>query len=373
MVTSTITTSANLHQASQQWASRPDDERFLSLEELHAAVASRRRESWTATPSTSDLRVIPSEGDLAVECFDPAAGERRELALSHWSFGQLAQYAQAPASYLRKLPPELAAINLQWGLERSPIRDNALVLGRSGDEDGAHELRAMTSTSYGRIWDQDVVECVQRLNENGRWQVPAASYAANNPRRATTLYASDRDVFIFLVDPENPIELNGESLFRGFYCWNSEVGSATFGLTTFLYRYVCDNRIIWGATDVRELKIRHTGGAPDRFAYEGVRYLKRYAEESAGKIVEGIQQAQRLEIPVNAGKGETVQDWLQARGFTKTEAKGAVDTAIAEEGRARTFWDIAAGISAFARTVPLTDARTTLEAKAGKLMEMATR
>ena len=58
------------------------------------------------------------------------------------------------------------------------------------------------------------------------------------------------------VDPKNPVEVNGEQLFRGFYTWNSEVGSAVFGLTTFLYRYVCDNRIIWGATDVKELRIR---------------------------------------------------------------------------------------------------------------------
>lgn len=364
---STITTSTNLNAASQQWASRPDDERYLSLEELHASVLARRRECWTATPQTRELRVVPSADDLAIECYDPTAGQRRELQLSHWSFGQLAQYAQAPASYLRKLPAELAAINLQWGLERSPVRDDALVLARSN---GAHELRAMTSTSYGRIWDAQVVEAVQRVNADGRWQVPAASYAANNPRRATTLYASDRDVFIFLVDPKNPIEVKGEQLYRGFYTWNSEVGSATFGLTTFLYRYVCDNRIIWGATDVKELRIRHTGGAPDRFAYEGERYLKRYADESAVKLIEGVKVAQATEIPVNDGKGETVADWLQARGFTKAEAKASVDSAIAEEGRARTFWEVVSGITAHARTLVHADARTGLETKAGKLMEM---
>jgi hypothetical protein len=111
------------------------------------------------------------------------------------------------------------------------------------------------------------------VNTDGRWVIPAASYTTKNPKRATTLYASDRDVFIFLVDPKNPVEVNGEQLFRGFMTWNSEVGSAVFGLTTFLYRYVCDNRIIWGATDVQELRIRHTGGAPERFAYEGEKYL----------------------------------------------------------------------------------------------------
>jgi hypothetical protein len=187
--------------------------------------------------------------DLAVEVYDPTRGERRLWTPSNWAFGQLAQYAGAPASYLRKLSAELAAINLQRGLERNAARADALILGQSN---GENHLRAMTSTSYGRIWDHQVVEAVERVNGDGRWQVPAASYATTNPKRATTLYASDRDVFLFLVDPKNPVEVNGEILFRGFYAWNSEVGSATFGLCTFLYRHVCDNRIIWGATAVRE-------------------------------------------------------------------------------------------------------------------------
>jgi hypothetical protein len=352
--------------ASHQWATRPDDQRYLSLADLKASVMGRKVESWTATPRTSDLRVIPGEGRaLAVEVYDPTHGEQRELEPTNWAFGQLAQYARAPASYLRKLPAELAAINLQWGLENSPQRDDALVLAQSN---GHNQLRAMTSTSYGRIWDHQVVEAVERVNQDGRWQVPAASYATTNPRRATTLYASDRDVFIFLVDPKNPVEVGGEQLFRGFYTWNSEVGSAVFGLCTFLYRYVCDNRIIWGATDVKELRIRHTGGAPERFAYEGARYLRRYAEEATIKAVEGIRRAQGTDIPINKGKGDTVESWLQSRGFTKAQAKGAVESATAEEGRARSVWEIVNGITAYARSVPHTDERVQLEAKAGKIM-----
>jgi hypothetical protein len=173
-------------------------------------------------------------------------------------------------------------------------------------------------------------------------------------------------VFIFLVDPKNPIEVNGEQLFRGFYTWNSEVGSAVFGLTTFLYRTVCDNRMIWGATDVQELRIRHTGGAPDRFAYEGAKYLAKYAEEPTAKIVEGIKVAQAAKIPVK--KEETVESWLQSRGFTKAQAKGSFESAVAEEGGARSVWDLVNGITAYARSIVHQDERTELEKKAGKLL-----
>jgi len=362
--------SEQLHEGSRQWASRPDDERFLTLADLKASVLQRKKECWTAAPACRALRVLPTEGNnLALEVYDPTQGERRQLEPSHWSFGQLCQYGSAPASYLRTLPSELAAINLQWGLEHAPVRDEALILGRSN---GADQLRAMTSTSYGRIWDYQVVEGVEKVNGDGRWQIPAASYALANPKRATTLYASDRDVFIFLVDPQNPIEVPGEEdpMFRGFYMWNSEVGAAVFGLTTFLYRTVCDNRIIWGATDVQELRIRHTGGAPQRFGYEGAKYLRRYAEESTAKLVQQITAAKQTEIPINAGKGDTVQDWLQKRGFTKAQAKASVETAQAEEGQARTVWDIVNGVTAYARSVAHTDARVDLETKAGKLMEI---
>lgn len=358
--------STNLMTVSNQWATRPDDQRYTSLADLKAAVGLRKRESWTATPRIAELRALPYENGVKLEVYDQTAGCRRMLAPTHWAFGQLAQYAQAPAAYLRKLPAELAAINLQWGIERSPLRDDGLILAQSN---GKHELRAITSTSYGRIWDSQVVEAVERVNADGRWQIPAASYATTNPKRATTLYASDRDVFIFLVDPSHPIEVGGEQLFRGFYTWNSEVGSNVFGLTTFLYRYVCDNRIVWGATDVKELRIRHTGGAPERFAYEGQKYLSRYAEESTTALVQSIKSAQTKEI--DPPKGDTVEQWLQARGFTKAEATASVATAVAEEGKARTIWDIVNGITAYARSVGKTDERVNLETRAGKLMALA--
>lgn len=353
----------NLMTASAQWASRPDDQRFVSLEELKASVLERKRESWTLTTPVHDLRMHAANG-LAVEAYDIVQGERRMLEPTHWAFGQLAQYASAPASYLRKLPDELAAINIQWGLEHNPMRDESLVLGQTN---GANTLRAMTSTSYGRIWDEQVVNAVERVNVDGQWKVPAASYATGNPKRATTLYASDRDVFIFLVDDQHPIEVNGETLFRGFYTWNSEVGSAVFGLTTFLYRYVCDNRIIWGATDVQELRIRHTGGAPERFAYEGAKYLSRYAEESSRPVEESIRKAQEWELPADERKAGW-EKWLSDRGFNQAEAKNAVATARAEQGEDRSLWDIINGITASARQVTHTDQRIKLESAAGKLM-----
>ena len=83
--------------------------------------------------------------------------------------------------------------------------------------------------------------------------------------------------------------------------------------------------------------------------------------------------AKATAIPLNTGTGETVQAWLQKRGFTKAQAKSSVDSAVAEEGSARTLWDIMNGVTAHARSVPHTNERVELETKAGKLMELVAR
>jgi len=355
-----------LYDLNKQWSSRPNDQRFLTLEELRSFVAARKEDSWTSPIPTRDITVLPAaDNRLTFAVPDIARGERRELQTTHWSFGQLASYASAPAGYLRKLPPQLAAINLAYGLERLASNEDCLVLANN---DGS--MQAITSQSYGRIWDIEVVNAVMRVNQDGRWQIPAASYSAANPRRATTLYASDRDVWMFLCDPTNPVEVNGESLFRGFMVWNSEVGAATFGLKTFLYRRVCDNRIVWGVSGVQELNIRHTGGAPERFAYEGQNLLRRYAEESTARIAETVTRAQSLRIDNDGDKAgdENVVDWLQRRGFTSAISKAAVSVANEEEGQASSLWDIVQGLTAHARSIPNTDDRVELETKAGKLL-----
>jgi len=72
---------------------------------------------------------------------------------------------------------------------------------------------------------------------------PRCAPGINNPRvdvtkETTTLYASDRDVFLFLVDDLNPIDAGlptdepPDLHFRGFYCWNPEVGAKTLGIAT---------------------------------------------------------------------------------------------------------------------------------------------
>src|SRR6266446_1383457 len=289
---------------SPEWFSRPADERYLSLDELARSVRDRADRSRTRVVESALIHVEANRTDperLALML----PGSDTPVAPTHWSFGQLASQVGAPAAYLRQLPAALAGINLQYGL----AANRAEQIKTLETDDGRVELRAVTSPDYGRIFDHELVEAVQRIAGNGtgdtRWKVPGVldwSTGIYNPhvdisRDTTTLYASDRDVFVFLVDDLNPIEAgrlpNGEPdlYFRGFYCWNSEVGAKTLGIASFYLRAVCQNRNLWGVEGFEEITIRHSKYAAVRFAHEAAPALEKFAESSPQPFIKGIMSA----------------------------------------------------------------------------------
>ncbi len=364
---------------SSEWFSRPDDERYLSLTELHAAVRGRAERATARTVETRALRVEASRDD-AERLTLIVPGQDAPVAPTHWSYGQLCSLVGAPASYMRQLPAPLAGINLQHGL----LSHRAELVKTLEADDGRVELRAVTGPDYGRIWDHELVEAVMRIAGDGtgdtRWKVPGLldwSTMTHNPfvevtKDTTTLYASDRDVFLFLVDDAHPIEAgrlpNGDPdlYFRGFYCWNSEVGSKTLGMASFYLRAVCMNRNIWGAEGFEEISIRHSKFAGHRFAHQAAPALQRFATSSPAPFVAGIRAAREAIV---ARKDEDRETFLRKRGFSRPETEKIIATVLEEEGRPpESIFDFVQGITALARDKPHQDARLELEGKAAKLL-----
>src|SRR5574341_98300 len=56
-----------LFQASQQWSTRPADQRFSSLDELHAAVNGYRATAKQSTVQYADLRVEADAGEIILK------------------------------------------------------------------------------------------------------------------------------------------------------------------------------------------------------------------------------------------------------------------------------------------------------------------
>lgn len=350
----------NLLEASKQWRSRPADERFHTLEELKNAVLNRKNTSFEGVVDTRDLKATPVNDSIVLD-FDG-----QSLDMTHWSFGQLCNLAGAPASYLRTLTPKLVAENLNFSLPKA--RESAKLLLTAN---GTSTVRAFTSESYGRIWDIDVVRTVEGLCEKNPscHNPPAYKRTGTNGTEMENagLYASDRDIFMFLIDEDHPIEVGDERLSRGFFVWNSEVGKSSFGLTTFLYRYVCGNHVIWGAEEVCEMRIRHSLHAPSRAFSEIMLVLNKYVGSSTSRESQTIKKAMEYRPAKNK---EGTLEWLQKLGFTKAVSEKAYEYAVNEEGNGTSLWNIVQGLSAMARDRKHVDARVDLERQAGRLLNV---
>ncbi len=377
-----ISRGRSVGRVSSEWFSRPDDEKFLSLTELYDSVRSRAERATTRVVESKSVRVeARSEDPERLSLIVP--GDDRPVAPTNWSFGQLSSLVGAPASYLRMLPAALAGINLQHGL----LSHRGEQVKMLQTEDGRTELRAVTGPDYGRIWDHELVGAVMKIAGDGvsdtRWKVPGVldwSSMRYNPYvdvslETTTLYASDRDVFLFLVDDTHPIEAgklpNGDPdlYFRGFYCWNSEVGSKTLGMATFYLRAVCMNRNLWGVENFEEISIRHSKFAANRFAHEAAPALETFADSSPLTFVQGIRAARERIV---ARKDDDREAFLRKRGFSKSDTAKIIATVLDEEGHpAASLYDFVQGITAVARGKTHQNDRLEFEGKARKLLERA--
>lgn len=366
---------------SAQWASRPDDQKFTSLSALRQQVATWADESTAINVLPADITCLYDGEDhdaLRIE----VAGSN--VVPTHWSFDSVCRAAGAPANYMRSLPAPLAAVNLNYGLKTAEPKEIAAYVRQNG----VTTLRGITSTKYGRILDREVVDAVMQIAGNGtgdtRWKVPGCIDwnsefgVAYNPnvditKQNTTLYASDRDVFLFLVDDRNPIEVgklddgSPDLMFRGFYVWNSEVGSKTFGFAGMYLRGVCQNRNLWGVEGFQELTFRHTASAPDRFVEETIPALNLFSEASTTKLITGVKAAKAAVV---AKTDEDRLDFLGRFGFSERKAKAVIDTVEVEEGHLpASVWDFAQGVTAVARTEEYQEARIALEQIAGKMLD----
>lgn len=353
---------STLLDASQQWSKRPADERFSSLDALHSACAKWREQSAEAPDiNLATVRASADAGEVVLIGKTEAPAK-----LTHWSFGQLSTRVGAPAGYLRELPATLAVQNLNHGLTRQQDTTVNLLMHRNG----GMRVRSLLSGAYTRIWNHDITTRLQTLvAENPQWQPAPAAFDGSRG-----LYASDHDLFVFMVDNNRRIfesDPNG-GLSRGFFIWNSEVGGRSFGVKTFLYNYVCGNHIVWGAKNVAELRIRHVGSADRRAFRELAVEVRRYSDASAGEEEQRIKAA-RLHV-IGKTKDEVLAAVFGMRvpGITQKVAAQAYARAVDHEdwyGNPNSTWGMVNGLTEVARDMPFTDERVDLEKAASKLLD----
>lgn len=285
-------------------------------------------------------------------------GQPREM--THYSFGQLAGLAKAPAKYLRSLPAALVKDAIEFGLrfnreveEVKPYFD-------------ANELRSINGPSYGRVDDWEVVEAVQSILDGGRW-VPAEKHMG--------LSVTDRSLQMFLIDQSNPIvvgkTLRGDDdvMYRGLRIMNSELGYSSLAVQGFTFRSYCLNGCIFGKGEIEQITIRHSKNAPARWAREVQPAIEAYTTQDNSLFVE---QVQKVKETIVAKDDEAAVAFMNNRGLSRTQARSAIERIEQEEGsRARTAWDLAQGITSLARDISITENRADLEKVAGDIWTKA--
>lgn len=83
-----ISRGQRIGRVSSEWFSRPDDERYLSLSDLHRAVSARTERARVRTVESAEIRVETIRNNAERLSLIVPAG-REPLASTHWSYGQL--------------------------------------------------------------------------------------------------------------------------------------------------------------------------------------------------------------------------------------------------------------------------------------------
>lgn len=374
---------------SRQWASRPDDQRYVSLAELEAELTERTQRSYETELAIGSL--IPT---LARE--DKSIGFVLEdgtdiLRPTNYGFQQITSELQIPqAGFMRQFlsdEPEVVVRCLEKARRQhvEPGKQVKLYTSRG-------DLRALTSPKYGRLLDLEVVQALREaIAESGMiWEVPTAfampgearNFACVDPtKEQTTLYASDRDVCLFLVDQRNPIQAGfvtdpktGASVpdlySRGIIVINGECGGVALKVISFLYRWVCCNRSIREQKGFQSITMRHSSGVREAFLKQLVPAMKEYINGSATGVAEGIERSKNQ--PLVRSDEEALHMLTHDLRFSPEVAKVIMAKSIEEDQRPiRSTFDMVQAMTAAARGIPFQDQRIQVERQAAKVLQYA--
>lgn len=132
---------------------------------------------------------------------------------------------------------------------------------------------------------------------------------------------------------------------------------------------MCGNHIVWGAEEVREIRIVHKGEAVDRFQNLALPRLNQFVENRAynDTVKETVSRA--IAAPIAKDLDRTLE-WFKDKPFTKGEISKAWEIGIAEDNDVSTVWGMVQGFTAYARSLNYANWRVNLERRAGALLNL---
>lgn len=346
--------------AASQYFSRPEDERFASVEAMLASAQADKENSAERIYNIRDLRAIPTGTNISLE------SPKGIASFTHWSFDQFARLVSAPAWYLRTLPPENAANDINHGIKRAENLRDVNLLIRNGST--APIIRSALTDSYGRAWDANIYRSIREtLMQSGEWTLPPTWDG-----KPGGVYRGDRDSFLILTEKDSSIvdpTFKGDGrMFRALLVRNSEVGASSVVLEIVLYRYVCGNHNLWGAMTDSTFRRRH-------FGKNVVRDTIRQINETAFRWLKGSPDVLQATInnlvreQIAVGEDAVIKE-LRSMGATEATAKAAYRKCESTEyASPRTFWGITQGLTRMSQDSGFQDERYELDQLAAVVMK----
>jgi hypothetical protein len=185
------------------------------------------------------------------------------------------------------------------------------------------------------------------------------------------VYRGDRDSFIFLVNGSKQIDDGtGEGgLFKGIIASNSEVGNGAIHFQTFCHEGVCGNHIVWGASNILDMKRVHRGDLQP-FRRKLVTWLQEWSGVEMAETEKMIVAAKQKVL--GATDQEVIEEVYKLGCLTKRVVKSSLEWAEKWEHTAhaspRTVWGFVHGLTRYSQTVDFTRQRHILDMAGGKIL-----
>lgn len=373
--------SKNLMDTSNEFARRSEDEHFGSFAEAKEHADRVRDES--------------TEHEVAAGAIEFEAGENggfrvtipghRGLRPTAFFTERLASEMKTSTDFLATLKPETLTAALNEGWAKTRAADATMNLLARPCVEGGREVRCMTTGRYGRVFDAEILDAVDR------WLLPAG-YKAATPTINTSfarrnedgtmkpaLFAGDRSSH-FLFNAELPKRDDGfGGIRRGFMISNSEVGARALEWKTFYFRDLCANFIIWNASEVKGKKVRHMIQAVADARQELQTVMCGLSNEVEPVVYDTMARAQTTPFVVGKGDGQrrelALEKLRRVYDLTLKRSELALFSAALPENMAQdnpwSVWSVAQGVTSAAKAEKWSDDMVEMSEIGGRILATA--
>lgn len=382
----------SIYEPTSQWASRPADERFGSLESARL----RAKDDFAISREVpgvrvGDIRAVAEGNELYLN------GKREKARISYGAMRNLCQQVGAPHSFLATLPATLTAQNLNYKLSEKDPNENVKLYVMSRP-DGLF-LRDITSMKYKRIYHHENLDRLINLKNQFGLKVPPARPAVpgQQVRKATQddviannevgcyiqvgddiadagiyLGQGDPELYVVMMSDRQINDGTEKGLFRGIILQASETRGTSQEAETFLLRGICGNHIRWGVKNKTRYNTRHIGRARQRAADILTFNIKNFLDASASEEEAKINLAKAKKL---GNTQDEVVEYLYVRDVASQKyLKAAYELAEANDADycdPRSVWGMAQGLTRVAQFEKYADARVAVDKAAGKVLAMA--